>query len=101
MNNQAVEIEILGKLTRVNCPPGQEASLRQAALDLDNRLQEMVERTKVFNTEKLITIAALNVCYELQQIKSQQSNQAQLSERIKQLSTSLDDALSDIQQDLP
>ncbi len=98
MNNQAVEIEILGKLTRVNCPPGQETSLRQAAQDLDNRLQEMVERTKVSNIEKLMTIAALNVCYELQQMKSKQNSQAQVSERIEQLSASLDEALNDIQQ---
>ncbi len=99
MSNQAVEIEILGKLTRVNCPPGQEASLRQAALDLDKRLQEMVERTKVSNIEKLMTIAALNVCYELQQMKSEQNSQALISERIEQLSASLDEALSDIQQE--
>ncbi len=98
MSNQAVEIEILGKITRVNCPPGQEASLRQAAQDLDNRLQEMVERTKVSNTEKLMTIAALNICYELQQMKSNQSTQAQVAERIEQLSASLDEALNDIQQ---
>lgn len=95
MSNHAVEIEILGKLTRVNCPPGQEESLRQAALDLDNRLKEMNERTKVSNTEKLLTIAALNVCYELQQIKSEKSNnQDQISKRIEQLSASLDEALN-------
>ena len=28
MSNQAVEVEILGKLTRVNCPAGQEESLQ-------------------------------------------------------------------------
>ncbi len=43
MSSQAVEVEILGKLTRVNCPVGQEASLRQAAKDLDERLKEMTE----------------------------------------------------------
>lgn len=98
MSNQAVEVEILGKLTRVNCPAGQEDSLRQAAQDLDNRLQEMTERTKVSNVEKLLTIAALNVCYELQQIKVEQSNQALIEEKIEQLSTSLDDVLSTVQQ---
>lgn len=66
MSNQAVDIEILGKVTRVNCPAGQEASLLQAAQDLDNRLKEMAERTKVTNEVKLLTIAALNICYELQ-----------------------------------
>lgn len=95
MSNHAVEIEILGKLTRVNCPPGQEESLREAAQDLDNRLKEMTERTKVSNTEKLLTIAALNVCYELQQVQNKKNNnQDQISKRIEQLSASLDEALN-------
>ena len=83
---------------RFPCPEGEESSLRQAAQDLDNRLQEMAERTKVSNPEKLLTIAALNVCYELQQTKSEKSdNQEALSDRIEQLSASLDDALKNIQ----
>lgn len=99
MSSHAVEIEILGKLTRVNCPPGQEDSLRQAAQDLDNRLKEMTERTKVSNTEKLLTIAALNVCYELQQVKSEKNDdQDKISKRIEQLSDSLDEALSTVSQ---
>lgn len=93
MSNQAVEVEILGKLTRVNCPPGQEESLRRAAQDLDTRLQEMAERTQVSNIEKLLTIAALNVCYELQQKDSDQQLQQQMTERMEKMSTSLDDVL--------
>ncbi|GLO59891.1 cell division protein ZapA [Vibrio sp. MACH09] len=100
MSSQAVEVEILGKLTRVNCPVGQEASLRQAAKDLDERLKEMTERTKVSNTEKLLTIAALNVCYELQQIKeAENSTQEQIEKRIEQLTASLDDALNNVNSD--
>ncbi len=45
MSNQAVDVEILGKTTRVNCPSGQEASLIRAAQDLDQRLKDMAERT--------------------------------------------------------
>jgi cell division protein ZapA len=99
MSSHAVEIEILGKLTRVNCPPGQEASLRQAAEDLDSRLSDMAERTKVSNTEKLLTIAALNVCYELQQLKNAENDQqSQIEKRIEQLSASLDEALNAVAQ---
>ncbi|WP_029807035.1 cell division protein ZapA, partial [Vibrio parahaemolyticus] len=46
MSNQAIDVEILGKVTRVNCPAGQEESLVAAAKDLDRRLKEMSERTK-------------------------------------------------------
>jgi cell division protein ZapA len=97
MRNQAVEIDILGKITRVNCPSGQEESLVLAAKELDHRLKDMAERTKVTNEVNLLTIAALNICYELQaQIKENEQMKHHLAERIGQLSTSLDDAIRKI-----
>jgi cell division protein ZapA len=100
MSNQAVDVEILGKITRVNCPPGQEDSLIQAAKELDNRLKEMAERTKVTNEVKLLTIAALNICYELQnQIKENQQTTANLTTRMELLSTSLDQVIHQVEQE--
>ncbi|MGF1741314.1 cell division protein ZapA [Vibrio profundum] len=97
MSNQAVEVEILGKLTRVNCPEGEEESLIQAAQDLDDRLKDMTSRTKVTNEVQLLTIAALNCCYELQQnnrlTKHQQSD---WTNKVAQLSASLEQALSQV-----
>ncbi len=95
MSNQAVDVKILGNTTRVNCPAGQEESLRSAAKELDKRLQEMSERTKVNNEVKLLTIAALNICYELQ-IQKQESERSEhrLLERVEQLSVSLEQALN-------
>ncbi|MDN3699100.1 MULTISPECIES: cell division protein ZapA [Vibrio] len=97
MSSQAVEVEILGKLTRVNCPPGQEEALTQAANDLDNRLKEMAERTKVTNEVQLLTIAALNVCYELQtkQFEANDEKNA-ITERMEKLTTSLEGVLRNV-----
>ncbi len=97
MSNQAVEVEILGKLTRVNCPAGQEESLIKAAQDLNSRIEEMTAKTKVTNEVQLLTIAALNVCYELQS-RSQEVQQKQdtLTEKMEQLSASLDDILTQV-----
>ncbi|MCG9785719.1 cell division protein ZapA [Vibrio mediterranei] len=99
MENQAVEVEILGKLTRVNCPPDQRETLIKAAQDLDNRLQEMSQRTKVTNELKLLTIAALNMSYELNN-RSDESQQevAKMNERMEQLAASLEDAISKVKQ---
>ncbi len=99
MSNQAVEVEILGKLTRVNCPAGQEESLIKAAQDLNSRIEEMTAKTKVTNEVQLLTIAALNVCYELQS-RSQEVQQKQdtLTEKMEQLSASLDDILTQVAQ---
>ncbi len=97
MSNQAVDVEILGKLTRVNCPAGQEDSLISAAQDLDRRLKEMADRTKVTNEVKLLTIAALNICYELQTYQQQNNGQQQeINERMEKLTVSLEDALSKV-----
>ena len=97
MSNQAVDVEILGKKTRVNCPSGQEASLIRAAQDLDQRLKDMTERTKVTNEVKLLTIAALNVCYELQTERQKQNDQQQqINERVEELTASLQAVLNKV-----
>ncbi|EKO3557368.1 cell division protein ZapA [Vibrio metschnikovii] len=97
MSNQAVDVEILGKTTRVNCPSGQEASLIRAAQDLDQRLKDMAERTKVTNEVKLLTIAALNICYELQTERQKQNEQQQqISERVEELTASLQAVLNKV-----
>ena len=99
MSNQAVDVKILGKFTRINCPDGQEESLQHAARDLDNRLTELAERTKVTNEVQLLTFAAPNICYELHsKNQDEQSQQSQLTERMELLSASLDDAISKVNQ---
>ncbi|WP_105900860.1 cell division protein ZapA [Vibrio gangliei] len=89
-----MEVEILGKLTRVNCPPGQEEALHAAANELNRRLNQMTERTKVHNIEQLLIIAALNACYEVQELKNEQSENQAMTQRIEQLSQQLDQALA-------
>ncbi|MGO1296559.1 MAG: cell division protein ZapA [Vibrio sp.] len=98
MSNQAVDVEILGKITRVNCPEGQKDSLVNAAMDLDQRLKEMAERTKVTNEVKLLTIAALNISYELNEAKLEQSDNQKMQQRMEQLAEALEDALSKVKQ---
>ena len=61
MSAQPVDIQIFGRSLRVNCPPDQRDALNQAADDLNQRLQDLKERTRVTNTEQLVFIAALNM----------------------------------------
>tara|TARA_Y100001956_G_scaffold16110_1_gene15601 strand:- start:10065 stop:10373 length:309 start_codon:yes stop_codon:yes gene_type:complete len=97
MSNQAVEVEILGRITRVNCPSGQEESLVKAAQRLDENLKDMAAKTKITNEVQLLTFVALNVCHELESrdnVKAEQQNA--LTERMELLSASLSDALSKV-----
>ncbi|MDN3608199.1 cell division protein ZapA [Vibrio ostreicida] len=95
MNNQAVEVEILGKLTRVNCPEGQETSLREAAQRLDDRLKDMAAKTKITNEVQLLTFVALNFCHELEsRDRVEQDHNVAVDEKLEQLITLLNDAMS-------
>lgn len=94
MTTQTVEIQILGKTMRVNCPAGQDQALLEAASDFNHRLHELSVRTKVTNIERLLTIAALNVCHELhseRQINT--DNNTQMQQRVLFLNEMIDDAL--------
>ncbi|NVJ56106.1 MAG: cell division protein ZapA [Vibrionaceae bacterium] len=97
MSNQAVEVEILGRTTRVNCPAGQEESLLRAAERLDESLKDLAAKTKITNEVQLLTFVALNFCHELESrdsLKVEQQNA--LTERMELLSASLGDALSKV-----
>lgn len=69
MSVQPIDIQILGKTLRVNCPIEQQESLKESVFDLENRLKDLRFRTGVTKTEQLIFIVALNICHELNQEK--------------------------------
>ncbi|ODP98759.1 MULTISPECIES: cell division protein ZapA [Salinivibrio] len=95
MSTQPVEIKILDRFVRVNCPPGQEQALKEAASEFDQRLQQLAERTKVTNTEQLIAIAALNVCHELNEAKQSLVDvQDQVKQRSALMASKLDTAMA-------
>ncbi|SIO03594.1 cell division protein ZapA [Salinivibrio sp. ES.052] len=95
MNTQPVEIKILDRLVRVNCPPGQEQALKDAASEFDQRLHRLAERTKVTNTEQLIAIAALNVCHELNDAKEAlEAVENQVEQRSTLMMSQLDNAIA-------
>lgn len=95
MSTQPVEIKILDRFVRVNCPPGQEQALKEAASEFDQRLQQLAERTKVTNTEQLIAIAALNVCHELNEAKQSLVDvQDQVKQRSTLMASKLDTAMA-------
>lgn len=70
MSAQPVDLQIFGRSMRVNCPPEQQEALLLAADELEQRLQDLKNRSGVTNTEQLVFIVALNVCHELAQEKT-------------------------------
>lgn len=94
MSAQPVDLQIFGRSLRVNCPPEQRDALNQAAEDLNQRLQDLKERTRVTNTEQLVFIAALNISYELTQEKAKTRDYASsMEQRIRMLQQTIEQAL--------
>ena len=66
-STKSIEISVLGQLLRLNCPEEQHDALRSAARELDQRVSEMKERTGILQVDKVLSIVALNLSFELMQ----------------------------------
>ena len=60
-----VEVKILDKEYLIACPADSESGLRNAALQNKKKMREIKSSGKVFGTEKIAVMAALNLTYEL------------------------------------
>lgn len=95
MSSRLVEIVILGQVLRLNVPIDQEDLLRQAARNLEAQVTEAKERTGLLNLERVLSIVALNLSFELMQQKSKNEQiESVLKTRIQQLDHSLENILS-------
>lgn len=94
MANQSITIRILGREYRVSCPPGQEASLRRAADEVEQRMRSLRNATTMPGTERLAVLVALNLAHDLGALMNQPSGT--LGQRVvEQLHERLDEVLGD------
>ena len=70
MSLKLVEVVVLGQVLRLNVPAEQEEILRQAARNLDLQVSEMKERTGLLQLDRVLSIVALNLSFELTQEKN-------------------------------
>jgi cell division protein ZapA len=91
---EPVDIQILGRVIRVNCPEEQKNALFRSADELNKRLQELKQRSKVTNTEQLALIVALNMANELElERRKTQEYAASMEQRIRMLQSTIEQAL--------
>lgn len=60
-----VEVKILDKEYLVACPAEEQEALIRAARHLDSKMREIRTSGKVFGTERIAVMAALNMTHEL------------------------------------
>ena len=68
--SNVVKILVLGQVLRLNVPVEQEELLRQAARNLDILVSEMKEKTGLIQLDRVLSIVALNLSFELTQEKN-------------------------------
>lgn len=96
MSGQIVEINLLERNYRVMCPDGQESALREAARQLDERLNETRSATKLTNIEQIAVMTALNLCHEWMQERAEQSEKmSTLEDKISLLQATIKKAIGD------
>lgn len=94
-----LELNILGREYRVNCPAGAEGKLRAAAQYLHERMMEIKAAAttggKQLDTDRIAVIAALNMAHQLQELEnSQQYSDSEM----RYLHNILDEAIAQDQQ---
>lgn len=65
MSVETVEVQIFDKTYRIHSPAGEQATLKQAAAYLDQKMREIRAASKTMESERIAVLAALNICHEL------------------------------------
>ncbi|WP_152205347.1 cell division protein ZapA [Marinobacter changyiensis] len=87
-----VEVDILDKEYLVACPDEARESLRQAARHLDAKMREIRASGKVFGTERIAVMAALNITHDMLEQNTMSDAATGL---LRTMESKLDNALGD------
>ncbi|MCD6061110.1 MAG: hypothetical protein K0R03_1166 [Moraxellaceae bacterium] len=89
-----LEVFILEKSYRINCPEGEQESLRNSAQYLDRKMREIRGSGKVIGLERIAVIAALNITHELltasRRMDAESDSKAELTRLISKIEKTLD-----------
>lgn len=87
-----VEVRILDKEYLVACPEEEQEALLRSARHLDQKMREIRASGKVFGTERIAVMAALNITHEL--LERDTMSEA-TSSILKAMDSKLDSALGE------
>lgn len=96
MTQRSIDIRLMDRQYKVNCPVDQEAALQAAAARLNDKVQQITGGTRLSNPEQIAVMAALNLCHEsAQQYAEQQQRIAELEQKITLLQATLEQVMSE------
>lgn len=92
---KGVTVKILGKDYQIACAEDKTHHLIDAALLLDARMKEIRASGRVIGLERIAVMAALNLAYELLQLKDDmQHHSSDIDKRLEMMHAKLADALT-------
>lgn len=87
-------VRILEKDFRIACSKEQEQALQDAALLLDKHMVQIRQSGKVMGIERIAVMAALNIAFELLELKNKNRVEEEaLNERLQILHNKIDNAV--------
>lgn len=93
---KVVDLKILNKEFKINCPEGAEEQLYHSALYLEKKMQDIRNNGRVISLEKIAIIAALNLSHELLTQRQQKETYIHsVTEQIERLQDKLEKALQE------
>ncbi len=97
--HSSVEVTILGKEYRVNCPPSEQDALIKSARYLDQTMREIKGRGTVHGLEKIAVMAALNMAHDLLiQTSMIEESRTGAEQQLRELEDKVDLALTSTRQ---
>lgn len=95
MASKVVDIQIFGRYLKFNCPEEEISALNYAAQDLEQRLNELRNKSQVLNSDQIIITVALNIAYELAKERATKHEVNDLyAKRLQELQNILESALN-------
>jgi len=92
-----LNIRIMDKDYRVACPADQQATLKDSADFLNDRLNDIKNKGSIIGTERIAIMAALNLAHELLGSQDSIDNLSDVDSRMLNLQKKIDIALRDIE----
>lgn len=102
MSKNNIELSLFGQVLRLHCPPEQQEGLLASAQRLEERVKMLKEQSGIIQLEKVLSIVALNLNYELEQEQRKNAENknvlevciAQLDRSLQKLQPSAHDSVS-------
>ena len=94
IETSTLEVFILDKPYRINCPESEQESLRAAAQYLDRKMRDARSSGKVVGLERIVVIVALNITHELlnasRYLDAESNTKAEIVKLISKIEKTLD-----------